>query len=168
MKKSVFYTVLFCELTLIVGCMVYYYPMLPENMAIHFGADGLPNGWKSKGSFFVFYGVLVFLLGGIFSGLSSLIPKIPTSLINVPNKEYWFAEERAESSYEILAGFFKRMTCALVLFLGLLFVDTCNTNLSTDIRIHYGTFIPLLLLFLSFVGWNIVWLLRKFNLTPSK
>ncbi len=163
MKKSVYYSVLLGELLLIAGCMMYFYPLLPDTMAIHFGGDGQPNGWETKESFYIFYSFLVLGLSGLFQGLKVALPKMPVSLINMPNKEYWFAPERANASFGILAGFFERMTCALVLFLGLIFADTCVSNLKENVQLNAMTFIPLLLVFVGFVFWNVIWLFRKFN-----
>ena len=167
MKKSLFYTLFLGELLLIAGCMMYFYPLLPDTMAIHFGGDGQPDGWETKESFYIFYSLLVLGLSGLFQGLKVALPKMPVSLINMPNKEYWFAPERAKDSFGILTGFFERMTCALVLFLGVIFADTCVSNLREVVQLNTMTFIPLLLLFVGFVFWNVIWLLRKFNVVSS-
>ncbi|MFN8359167.1 MAG: DUF1648 domain-containing protein [Candidatus Kapaibacterium sp.] len=167
MKKSVFYSVLLGELLLLAGCMMYFYPLLPSTMAIHFGGDGQPNGWQAKESFYGFYALLVLGLSGLFLLLGTIMPKMPVSLINMPNKEYWFAPERAKASFGILTGFFERMTCALVLFLGLIFADTCFSNLQADVHLNSLTFFPLMAVFLGFLFWNVVWLLRQFNLMSS-
>lgn len=33
--------------------MAHYYPLMPEHMAAHFRADGFPNGWQPRESFFL-------------------------------------------------------------------------------------------------------------------
>jgi uncharacterized membrane protein len=167
MKKSVYYTVVLGELLLIAGGMYYFYPLLPETMAVHFGFNGQPDGWQTKSSFYIFYSLLVLGIGILFSVMAHIFPKLPISLINLPHKEYWFAPERATSSFAFLSGFFYQMTCGLTLFFGLIFADVCLANLTPSLQLDYTTFISVLVLFLGFVLGNVVRLYRRFNINSG-
>lgn len=73
---------------------VWYWPQLPERVATHFGIDGKPNDWMSRStSTFVFLalqlGVPVFMLA-----MTSLAARMPVSMVNIPNREYWLHAER--------------------------------------------------------------------------
>lgn len=46
LKKEVWLTSLVCLLPILAG--LYFYPQLPETMAIHFSFDGTPNGYSSR------------------------------------------------------------------------------------------------------------------------
>lgn len=45
-RKSLIYSVVICLLPILIG--VYYYSVLPSEIAIHFGVDGQPNSFMSK------------------------------------------------------------------------------------------------------------------------
>lgn len=64
-------------------------PQLPERVAVHFGSSGKPNRWGGKSELSL--GTLWVHLGtaGLVLLLSSLIHKLPPSVVNMPNAEYW-------------------------------------------------------------------------------
>ncbi len=82
--------------------MAYYYPLLPERLAVHFGGSGAPDGWSGKAAFVATYGAveLVVVLFGL--GFALILDRIPVTLLNVPNKGYWFSTERRRESMEFL------------------------------------------------------------------
>ena len=45
-KKTLIYSVVICLLPILIG--LYYYSVLPSEIAIHFGVDGKPNSFMSK------------------------------------------------------------------------------------------------------------------------
>ena len=72
----------------------WYWPQLPERVATHFGIDGKPNDWMSRSTSTVVFlalqlGVPVFLLA-----MTSLAARMPVSMVNIPNREYWLHAER--------------------------------------------------------------------------
>ena len=80
----------------------YYYPILPEMLASHFGLRGKPDGWMSKDGFIVFEVVLLLIIAFLKFGVPHLFKKIPAALVNIPNRHYWLAEERKQHTLEIL------------------------------------------------------------------
>ena len=91
---------------------VFYYPQLPDTVASHFGANGEANGWSSKQSFFVIYFFALALVVGIFLLLPALFRRLPASMINLPNKEYWLAPERKEKTLLFLKDQMNRLGVA--------------------------------------------------------
>ena len=89
---------LLLTLIVVVWQIVYWYPQLPDIIPSHFDAQGNVDGEMAKTPFLVLMAVLnaVFLIG--FPLLGKLLSKLPDSLINLPNKEYWLAPERREST----------------------------------------------------------------------
>lgn len=74
--------------------MFFYYPELPQKMAVHFDLKGNPDGWSSKGSFLGFY-ILALVLVNIWLPLMRLIlKKFPKQLINMPHKDYWLTDPK--------------------------------------------------------------------------
>lgn len=89
---------LLLTLGVVIWQIVYWYPQLPDVIPSHFDSQGNVDGEMAKTPFFVLMTCLnaLFLIG--FPLLGKLLSKLPDSLINLPNKEYWLAPERREST----------------------------------------------------------------------
>ena len=94
--------------------IVYFYPQLPETIASHFDASGQANGFMSKNSFFVSFTILPAFLTAMFSLIPKWLPKMPDSMVNLPNKEYWLTPERREQTFARLGNFFAWLNVAVV------------------------------------------------------
>jgi uncharacterized membrane protein len=101
---------------LAIGAAIYFsscYAQLPDVMASHFNARGMPNGWQTKSAFFsVLIGVSV-LAAVVGFGIPRLITLLPPEYINLPNKRYWLAPERRAETMDFLNGYFAWFGCAL-------------------------------------------------------
>jgi Protein of unknown function (DUF1648) len=82
---------------------------LPEQVAIHFTADGLPDNWTTRDRYRVF--MLLFLVGVplLLVWAMAGLPLLTGGQGQVPNHEYWFAPERRRST----ASFLLRHACWL-------------------------------------------------------
>lgn len=78
--------------------VLYWFPILPDIVPSHFDTQGNVDDEMGKTQFFVVMGLVnaIFLSG--FPLLAKTMSKIPNSMLNVPNKEYWLAPERREST----------------------------------------------------------------------
>jgi uncharacterized membrane protein len=147
--------ILFFLIAVFVSQCVFYYPNLPAEMASHFGANGEPDGWMSKESYFVLLAVVLGLIVLEFTFLPFLIEKMPLSLINMPNKEYWFSGEKRGETIEIFRHFFEWFSAALLgLFIGInqlvIRANLTSESLSSNSWLILGAF-------LLFV---VVWLIK--------
>lgn len=105
---------------LLIGAAVhtaYYYPKLPALMASHFDAQGNPDGWSPKESFFTahmltFAGLSLFLLA-----MSFATRVMPAWMVNVPNKDYWLAPERRSESLAYVSRVLLWISNGTMLFL---------------------------------------------------
>ena len=109
--------------------VVQFYPQLPEKVASHFGSNGQANGWSDKDSFLIVWGGILLVLNLLFGVIILFLDKMPIRWINVPNKEYWFAPERVESTVKMLGKTLVLLTAATDLFLILLFHLVLKANL---------------------------------------
>ncbi|BBM84801.1 DUF1648 domain-containing protein [Candidatus Uabimicrobium amorphum] len=83
--------------------VVNIYPNLPEQIAIHFDIQGQADGFGDKQTFYTILAIIIAFMNLMFLSLSLLIKKIPASIVNIPWKDYWFAnEERQEIAYRKL------------------------------------------------------------------
>ena len=81
---------------------LYYFPLLPGTVASHFDGAGRANGWSTKAAFFVLYLILTALMSFVFFVLPRLLGRIPTSLINLPHRDFWLAPERKQKALKML------------------------------------------------------------------
>ena len=139
----------------------FYYSKLPERMATHFDASGNADGWMPKDAFLVFGLVLVLLVVGQFLILPVLLKKMPVSLINLPNKDYWMAPERREETVSILRSYFEWFGCALLLMFIVINQMAITANLS-GARLSGASWLAIG----GFIVFSVVWtigLMRKFR-----
>ncbi|MEZ5344543.1 MAG: DUF1648 domain-containing protein [Pyrinomonadaceae bacterium] len=141
----------------------YYYPLLPPTLASHFDGHGNPNGWMSKPYFFALEGVLL----GIMIAISLLMPKIleksPNKWINLPNREYWLAEERKPFTIEMIGRYHEWFSAALLV----LFIAVNQLVFQANIvkqPLPSGPMWTLLISFFVFVGVWLVMFYRKFRI----
>lgn len=150
--------ILFFLIAVFVSQCVYYYPNLPPEMASHFGANGAANGWMSKEFYFAFMAFVLGLIVFEFTFLPKLIEKMPLSLINMPNREFWFSDENRAETIEIIRHFFEWFSAALLgLFIGInqlvIRANLTHENLSSNSWLILGAF-------LIFV---VVWLIKFYR-----
>ena len=77
---------------------------LPDRVASHFDAAGKPDGWCDKDEFLLVYLGILFALTLLFGVLGAVLPRIPNSMINLPNKDYWLAPERRSDTIDRLVA----------------------------------------------------------------
>ncbi len=147
--------------------MLYFYPLLPDRMAVHFNAAGAADGWGPKNYFFMTMEAVYAVLLLLFGALPLLLRRLPESLMNLPNKDYWLAPERKAQTMDRLMG--------QLLFVGamaLLLMD-CVLYLSLKANFSARPFLrPELLwgiitvFFIASIAWTI-FLLRSFRLPKA-
>lgn len=75
---------------------------MPEQIAIHFRADGAADGWATHTAYLSF--VLAFVLGVpvVLVGLMAGLPHLTNGAGQIPNSAYWFAPERRQATLTFL------------------------------------------------------------------
>lgn len=83
----------------------WYYPRLPEQVAIHFNAAGKADSWASKShATLLMLGLQIFLPSFLLL-TSQLSRSLPIQWINLPHREYWLAPERKEATFASMERF---------------------------------------------------------------
>lgn len=143
----------------------FYAAKLPAIIATHFAAGGRPNGWQTHAAFYYteLFAVGLATLWGF--GVPALIGVLPVSLVNVPNKQYWFAPQRRVGTLAYFRMSFAWFGCALLAFL--IFVNELvfRANLTTPRQLNATAFVTALFLFLGFTAVWTVRLIAKFAKT---
>lgn len=144
----------------------YYASRLPDILATHFGGRGLPNGWQTHSAFWATETFVVSLATLIGFGVPAMLRAIPVSLIDVPNKEHWFAPERRESTLAYFRATFAWFACGLLAFL--LFVNELvfRANLTTPRHLNTTAFVAALFAFMAFTAIWTVRLIGRFSRNP--
>jgi uncharacterized membrane protein len=142
-------------LALNVGHAIYYYPQLPEKVASHFGPSGRPDGWSTRTDFITFYLGVAGILAVVFLGISFGLSKIPVSLVNLPNKDYWFAEERKQKTIDFMFSYLLGYASATLLLL----LDTFNQCF--QVNLGKAETLPHFMLSMGlYIGFTTLWLAR--------
>ena len=142
---------------------MYWYPILPDRVAIHFGIDGMANNWSSKLDFILIIGGVMLFMMMIFFGLTLLLRKMPNTLINLPNKEYWLSPEKRSSTLDAIVLFLNEIGSRTLLLLAVIFELTCRTNASDTQQLDSQTFLIVLGMYLFGVVVPIVYFVKKFT-----
>lgn len=158
MNRLPFYLMGFA-LLLALGQAIHYFPLLPDRVGSHFDAAGTPNGWMSKEWFFgIHFGVLVLLIT-VFSGIPWLVGILPRQMINLPNRDYWLADERIEATRTRIRTMLGGYGAATSLFLVGVFQLALMANLERDGKMAapylLGLLIPYLL---ASLVWTVVFI----------
>jgi uncharacterized membrane protein len=140
-----------------------YGSKLPARMATHFDANGLPNGWMSRDGFFAFYaGILAFMLLVVVVLAPASIGRLPPSMINLPNRDYWLAPERAAATKAKLG----RLMAGFGLGVGLFVVYVMQLVLQSNLgggTLSSASAVPAVIGFLIFVAGFVVVTVRSFS-----
>jgi uncharacterized membrane protein len=139
--------------------IVHYYPLLPERVASHFNFQGVANGWSSKHTFMAIYGVVLVVTTVLLVGLPLLLAKLPPSIINMPNRDYWLAPERKQETCRTVSGYMILVGIAVMALLFTVFHWTIRVNLGYDQQM--GSVVWIIVPFFIFItGWCIAFFMR--------
>ncbi len=155
------YWVLLALVVLALVQIQHYGPILPDRVASHFDGSGRANAFQDKAAFMRFYMGLVVLLAAVFGLMPKLIRRLPSSMINLPNRDYWLAPERREETLDVLDD---RMAWMGVLVLALvtgLMELTFRTNLTGNPSLPPSLMVPVLVGFVALtLAWTVALLVR--------
>jgi hypothetical protein len=118
------------------------------------------NGWQTKSALFrVFLSVTV-LATVLAFGIPRIIAALPTELINLPNKRYWFAPEHLAETMEFLNTYFAWFGCAVFLIMILTFDYAVQFNLHPGNRPDPSR---MWYIFAGFFAFVVIWIIRMFT-----
>jgi uncharacterized membrane protein len=146
-------------LAALLGQMAWYYPQLPATMASHFDGAGRANAFMPKQMFMTLHLGVAGLLTVVFLLMPMVIVRLPPSLINLPNKDYWLAPERREHSGRVIQGFLVGYGNATLFLLVVVFGDAMRASLMPVPRLSNRVWVMIAFL----LGFMIVWTVRFFR-----
>ena len=155
MLKRIMKSLLLGTLLLSIVQQLYYYGQLPYKVAIHFNFDGLPDNFTGKlNSALLQIGIVVFMIVVIMVS-DWLLRKGSDDFINIPNRRYWLAPERRESTIGLLSAFVYWLGIITNFFLIFISQHIIDVNLDANIILGHNFWVYLTVyfgvLFLSLV-----------------
>lgn len=131
-RRSVLWPLLFTlGIVALLGLRVWAaWSQLPETVASHFGVSGRPDAYMAKASFFM---IMIVVGGGSVASLfavPALLHRLPPRLINIPNRDYWLAdEERREIAVDHMGSWMGWMAVATAAILAVAVELSVRANL---------------------------------------
>lgn len=164
MKNKIVNGFFYTLLVLYVLHIIFLYIKLPAAIVLHYNGEGKPDNWGNKG-IFVLIQLLLLLLPLGFELLMKFFDKIPQSLINLGNKEYWLSDGKIQETKQYLIMMFRIFSIIYLTYIILIFSIVYNANI-TNTTLNMTIFIPALVIFLiTTLVWTVV-LLAKFYTKP--
>jgi uncharacterized membrane protein len=141
------------------------YSHLPNVVASHFDAAGVPNGWQTKQAFAYVYGAVLLLAAGLVFVIPPIVARSPS--INLPNRDYWLAPSRREATVNYLSAAFAWFGCAVLVLMVLVFRFAAEFNMRPT---NPPDAAVLWYYLIAFTAFTVFWLARmvmRFNRVPS-
>lgn len=142
-------------------------PGMPDVVATHFDGAGHPNGGMSRAGWVAFQLGLLAVMGATFLGVPFLLGRLPSTLINIPHREYWLSPERRAGSMTALRNWLAVVGCGVVLLLMAVTGMVHHANRMSPPRLSSPVFVACLASFLLYLIGAIVALYRRFPRPPS-
>jgi hypothetical protein len=136
--------------------------LLPDRIPTHFGAGGVPDGWMTRGGYTKF--MLAFTVGLPFAmaGAIGWLPRLAPWLVNMPNRDHWFAPARRGATLAFLGRHGCWLGCMIVLMVSGVHLLILRASASTPPRLDEGLFLWMMAGFAAaFVFW-LVAIFRRF------
>jgi uncharacterized membrane protein len=151
------------DLLAIAQC-VHDYPLLPDRLASHFGASGMPNGWMTKSQFFITFAIVLLPALAVEFWVSHRIANKPDAKLRLPNKEYWLAPERRAETFAYFDSFFAWYGCAFLFVEVFAMGLAMRANFDTPPQLPTGPIVSDLVGFVLFNVVAVIAMLRRFSI----
>jgi len=148
--------------------LLHYYGDLPDSIATHFNADGEATSWMTRDQFAKFHCGFVVFMSLIFPACGWLLTLVPHKYVNVPNKEYWMAPERAKQTITGMRWDFAWMGIAVGS--GIIYVDNMvmDAALRNEHGINSADVMPVVYGMAGVAGFFLLRMMLKFRLPRDK
>ncbi len=136
---------------------------LPERIAIHFAPDGQPDRWTNRETYLLAVLMSLALVPSLLVWMMAGLPRLTDGRGQIPNAEYWFAQERRQATERFLishASWLGCMTVAIVYAMHLLIL---RANAVVPPSLATDRFITMVLIYLCGLAWWFVAFMRHFQ-----
>ena len=152
-----------------VAQVVIYSGQLPDEVASHFGVNGQADGSMTRNAFMGLMVALQFGLALMICGLSFSMGKLPASLLNIPNKEYWLHEDRKTETIAYNQNVLNWIAAATAVFMVVLFQLTIQANMGNGVqKLNLPVFGISMVVYLAIVMGLSITMVLKFSNVPRR
>lgn len=146
---------------------IYYYTQFPEKVASHFGSSGIPDGWMPRlENLFVSSAIFVFMTIMMFS-LPRLVSILPVRFVNLPNRDYWLANERKEQTIKDLTVRMFIFGSAINIFFIFVTHMVFEANNVQPVKLNENNMLLALGIFMLFLAGWLISFIRRFRKTAQ-
>jgi hypothetical protein len=141
--------------------------LLPDRVAIHFGARGLPDNWAAKETNALITIALHTVLFAFLYLTPRLVSVLPVGWVNLPHREYWLREDNRLAALERISAYLWQMGAALFVFMLCAGLLALQANLANPVRLDLHLFLGAMAAYLVYtIGWCVAFY-RAFRLPKS-
>lgn len=146
--------------------LAFAWPWLPERVATHFAPSGAPNGWSTR------YGLIGIVLQFVAIAAAVLftagaLARLPDSLINLPNKDYWLSPERRNSTLNAISDWVRWLAVMILVIETLVMTLMLLSNIKGMPRFDLPPLLTAAIFTGPIVG-MIAWVCWRFRMPPSR
>lgn len=127
---------------------------LPARVATHFNWQGQPDDWMDRSTHLIFITALGLLLPLFILGIFAMTRWLPSSMINVPHRNYWLAPKQRSETNAYLMRHALWLACGLLLFVGGINYLIVEANQNVPAQLASG---PTMLLTVGFLLGVVAW-----------
>jgi uncharacterized membrane protein len=135
---------------------VFLYPQLPYKMAAHFNIKSSADNWMNKNYYLIVHYIILFFFSSVFWVMALLMPRLPRSLFNLPNKDYWLHETRKEKTVQVLQAMLYWLGCFTLLLFDFVFYQVFKANVDGTNKLSSFSWISIFI----YVSANIIIILK--------
>ena len=138
-------------------------PGLPGRVGTHFGPGGGADGWMTRDGYRLYMLAFVVLFVPFIVAMVGVLPRLFPRAVNLPDREYWLAPERRETTFAFLTSHacgFGVLTLALLAGVHWLLLDA---NRASPPHLATVPFVALLGTFLALLAVWMIALFRRFR-----
>jgi uncharacterized membrane protein len=141
---------------------------LPENVAIHFDGNGTPDGWATRDQYRVL--IMASLLGMplLLVSIMAGLPRLTKGKGQIPDGEYWFADERRRVTTSFLLTHACWLGCMTAAAIYGIHIFVTRANAVIPPMLATSRLITMILVFLCGLAWWTPRLIKRFQRTESQ
>lgn len=142
--------------------------VLPDRVAVHFGSDGMANGWAPNYvNALLMTGTHVLLFCSFYFS-PRLMLLFPAKWINLPNKAYWLQPSVLPRTMAKISSSMWQLGVAMFLFFLVIGVLSLQANMAPTVCLNLNVFFPALAALFIYTAWWTIMFFRAFRLPKDK
>lgn len=160
MMRRVFVFVFLANIVFIIASLF----ILPERVATHFSAGGVPDSYSSKYFYAIMLSIIELVTFSTFFFMPYITFKFPPRMMNLPNKEYWLREENRPVLRLKISNFLYEFGIAFFAFMFAVNFLAIKANLSEPVRLDNRLLYSISIVLLLYTAYWLVKFILSFGI----